>query len=553
MSINNKRFPRLDKLSIAILENLIKPIIGEDAIKVIKSPVKEKELTNELISALKSTEERFRNECEDQEIGKLVLDLPLANLPSVQDAVKGFYLNPYDVNFKQLLGTHLSNLNLDTERVNKAIDSYINILRQEFIQISDETRHKLLAWAVLGINSALQTIVSGSALYKQFNESSMLSTYIRSKEFQSLIIERTKTFIGRDYIFKSIYETINDKDFPSGYIIIKGEPGIGKTALIAELVNRGGYVHHFNLSLQNICTTKDFLTNICAQLIAAYKLNYDVLPNDSMKDSGFLSRLLQDVSKKQLGCPTILLVDALDEAEDQGLSPNTNVLCLPSSLPDGIYIVATTREQSDYRLIVDRQKDIYLLDNALQNLNDIRLFILNYIENNKPQMQVRIKAWKISKSKFVKMLTEKSEGNFLYLVHVLKDILSGSLSVDSLDNIEKLPKGLHSYYQRHWRMMRAKDEQQFDSMQEPIVCVFATVREPVTIDNVHEWTRLSVRKIIDTIRQWREFLNVDILENGENLYRIYHSSFQDFLADEVGLRKYHEKIAMAMLKKIPGI
>ena len=40
------------------------------------------------------------------------------------------------------------------------------------------------------------------------------------------------------------------------------------------------------------------------------------------------------------------------------------------------------------------------------------------------------------------MLSEKSEGNFMYLVHVLRDIRDGRLGSENLDDIRKLPQGL---------------------------------------------------------------------------------------------------------------
>jgi hypothetical protein len=55
------------------------------------------------------------------------------------------------------------------------------------------------------------------------------------------------------------------------------------------------------------------------------------------------------------------------------------------------------------------------------------------------------------------------------------------------------------------------------------------------------------------IRDWRPFLNEAPAETGEPLYRVYHASFQEFLAEEgVGLQPYHERIAMTALRKIPG-
>ena len=166
-------------------------------------------------------------------------------------------------------------------------------------------------------------------------------------------------------------------------------------------------------------------------------------------------------------------------------------------------------------------------------------------------MDSRIVQWGVEKDEFVEVITEKSEGNFMYLVYVLSDIRDGKLTVESVDKVRNLPKWLKADYQRHWRSMRAQDEARFDKYQEPVVCILASVREPVTIAEVQGWTELSPTHIKQVIDEWREFLNVD--ESGDELlYRIYHASFQDFLKKEVGLVRYHDKISQTGLRKVPG-
>ena len=151
---------------------------------------------------------------------------------------------------------------------------------------------------------------------------------------------------------------------------------------------------------------------------------------------------------------------------------------------------------------------------------------------------------------FVPVVTEKSEGSFMYLVHVLTDMRDGKLTATNIDNIHNLPQGLRAYYLRHWRAMREQDVRRFEKYYEPVVCILATVREPVSIAQVAEWTKLKPMRIKEVIQEWHEFLNTDQAEQGKLLYRIYHASFQEFLKDEVGLTHYHGLIAQTALDKI---
>jgi hypothetical protein len=380
-----------------------------------------------------------------------------------------------------------------------------------------------------------------------------LSSGLKVLGFEHLVEERTRNFVGRDFIFKAIDGLLGDPKFESGYILIRGEPGIGKTALLSQLVKMRGYVHHFNIAPQNIRSTRTFLENACAQLIVRYQLGHAALPPQAAQDSAFLIQLLSEAVQKAGDKPVVVLVDALDEAEDAGLPAEANRLYLPQSLPRGVFFVLTSREQMDYRLDVHPREDLYLRDDDPQNIEDVRQYVQNFLDAHRAEMLDRISAWRVSESDFVELLTAKSQGNFMYLVHVLEDIRAGRLSPETVDNIQDLPRGLREYYQRHWRTMRNQDRERFERIYEPVLRFLATVREPVTISALQEWTNVEPPRIRDVIREWRPFLNEEHRLNQEPQYRVYHASFQDFLAEEgMGLKPMHGRIAEVALAKIPG-
>ena len=377
-----------------------------------------------------------------------------------------------------------------------------------------------------------------------------LSQKIRVKHFESLVEEKTKNFVGREFIFQSINNFLTEANFPSGYIVIRGEPGIGKSSLIAQFIKTRDAVHHFNSVLMGIRSPKDFLENICAQLIIRYKLNHSTLPPEAGKDSGLLSQLLAEIANQRQQQPVVILVDALDEAEDTGLPPGANRLFLPEDLPEGIFFIVTSREEYDYRLNVTHRQDIYLRDDDPENLKDVRLYIHNYVQEHRTKMYPHIEQWGVSQDEFVDVITEKSEGNFMYLFHVLHDIRDGKLTQNNVDSIDNLPKGLQSYYQRHWREMKEQDSEKFERYYEPVVCQLAVAREPVSVNQLFEWTKLPPIRIKEVIHDWREFFNEFAPETGEHLYRIYHASFQTFLREDIGLQPYEEIVVQTAFNKI---
>jgi hypothetical protein len=391
-----------------------------------------------------------------------------------------------------------------------------------------------------------------------------LSSQIRTREFAGLIEERTRRFVGREYVFAAARAALADADFPCGYVVLQGEPGIGKTALMAELVKREGYVHHFNVAPMGIRSPQAFLANVCAQLIVRYGLEHSSLPPEATQDGGFLARLLGEAADDAANLPIVVVVDALDEAEDVGLPPGANRLFLPPSLPTGVYFVVSTRELQDHRLSVDGRRNLYLRDDDLRNLDDVGAFVREYVAANRERMTPRLAQWDLGSDGFAELLVAKSAGNFMYLVHVLRDIASGALTAETVDDIRNLPEGLKAYYQRHWSEMKSADREHFRRYQQPVVCLLATAREPVSIVELLEWTEgfwkregwdrsdLDAIAVKDVLGAWREFLHEDRPPGEPARYRVYHASFQDFLAEEVGLAIYHQTIANTALAKIPG-
>lgn len=378
---------------------------------------------------------------------------------------------------------------------------------------------------------------------------SPLADHIRVKQFAGAIDDRTKAFVGREFVVDAIDHALRDESFRSGYVVLQGEPGIGKTSVLAHLIKSRRYVHHLNIAPMNMRSPEAFLANVCAQVIVGYGLDHESLPAAATRDGGFLAQLLAEAGAVPANQPLVVVVDALDEAEDDA-AVGANRLFLPPSLPPGVFFVVSTRERHDQQLYVDSRRDIYLRDDDPQNLADIAAYVTN-----------RLRAHDLRRDGLTELLVDRSEGNFMYVVYVLSDLLSGATDID---DVSELPHGLRAYYQRHWAVMRAGDPDLFERYQAPLVCFLATAREPVTIARASEWmvkywehSRWDVaefrpRRVIDVVRDWREFLNAEGSGTGAR-YRVYHTSFQDFLRDEVGLSPFHDAIGAVALSKIAGL
>ncbi|MEQ9237023.1 Swt1 family HEPN domain-containing protein [Coleofasciculus sp. E2-BRE-01] len=344
--------------------------------------------------------------------------------------------------------------------------------------------------------------------------------------FQSLIEEKTAGFIGREFVFQAIEEFLTSQ--PSGYFIIQGEPGIGKSAILAKYVQQTGCVAHFNVRSQGINRADQFLENVCTQLIARYNLPYSSLPPDAKRDGKVFSQLLAEIVKAQGVAPKkgkrlVIAVDALDEV-DQTDHSGANLLYLPTSLDKGVYLVMTQRPVTLTLTVNTPPHRFNLMQYQTQSLEDIHRYIRSEINKSSP-LQAWIDERGLTVGEFVTQLANKSENNFMYLRYVLPDIADGKYRNLS---IESLPQGLQDYYEDHWRRMGMFDKES-KRTKIKIVYVLAELREPVSRELIAEFAGEDAFTVQEVLDEWQQFLHRDKF-NGETRYSIYHSSFCDFLS-----------------------
>src|SRR5215469_11055035 len=101
-----------------------------------------------------------------------------------------------------------------------------------------------------------------------------------------------------------------------------------------------------------------------------------------------------------------------------------------------------------------------------------------------------ITAQGIDDPRFIRLMVEKSQGNFMYLRYVLPEIESGAYQDLVLDAI---PTGLMNYYEDHWRRMRGRDEQAWFEYKLPVVMALTVVKEPVSINLLEDFSGVHER------------------------------------------------------------
>lgn len=344
--------------------------------------------------------------------------------------------------------------------------------------------------------------------------------------FRNLIAESTKDFVGREEVFASIQQFVSTEK--KGTFFLLGEPGQGKTAILAEYVRRTGSPAHFNIATAGIDTTAQFFDSLEAQLRTNYGAASLFHRGETPSISVRLAELLERAADlRPEGEPLVIVIDALDEVKDTG-SDGANILQLPPVLSDGIFLLMSGR-CGDYRFVSrDPQKPYDLTHYSAQNRRDIDLFLTRRLSSPSFEPWLVTKDWTLARA--VEELGSRSEENFMYLHYVLQEIERGNFS----DPKEQLPVGLRGYYSDHWRRMgmanRPASELKLDVLQ-----ILALVRGSVGARLIADILRVKVEEVRAVLDEWRGFLHVSV-ENGSSRYRLYHSSFRDFLASKEALQ-----------------
>jgi hypothetical protein len=341
---------------------------------------------------------------------------------------------------------------------------------------------------------------------------------------RALIEDKTKDFVGREDVFRKIDDFLNRQ--PKGYFIIEAEPGIGKSAMMAQFVRQRGCVHHFNEQSTGKNSTPLFLEKIFTQLIEKYQLNYKSLPAEATRDSDFLEKLLDETSRNLGQDKLVIVVDALDEVDLTSQKPNMNVLCLPKHLSSNVYFVMTQRPLKNKPLpfYAEAPQEVFALQAESElNKGDIKQFIQQKLAKSQA-LQNWIAVRNLRDKEFIDQLAEKSEYNFMYLGYVLPDIETGKYQ--DLD-IKSLPNGLNRYYQQHWRRM-GMDADGLPQIKIDTIYVLVKLGEPVSAELIADVVRELKPKVRRILREWEQFLRQEE-KDGQTCYSVYHASFRDFL------------------------
>jgi len=397
---------------------------------------------------------------------------------------------------------------------------------------------------------------------------------LRPWDFAARLDEKRLGFTGREWLFEEIEAWRSQASERA--LLITGDPGTGKSAVVAELVHRnpGGQVLAYHCCQADTPQTLDparFVRNLAAMAASKIPAYAARLTEPAVKDAlsqeccdadpksafeeGFLNPL-QALPAPDEGVRYVL-VDALDEALARSQGPT--IVDLLSSrlgrLPPWMRIVATTRKE---RGVLDRLAGLSARELDAQdprNLDDVRRYIEARLEA--PDLSEKLRESGCDAGEVAVTLRDKAKGNFLYVTEVLKAIVRDDSY--SLAKLEELPAGLEGIYEEFFERQfgRCDDnpeafEARFGPARE-VLRVVTAAREPLDKRLLSRATGLGEGVLPGVLRKLRAYLPEHVGAGGKAVYSVYHKSFADWLTDAgrddrpffISETKGHERLAEA--------
>jgi hypothetical protein len=378
----------------------------------------------------------------------------------------------------------------------------------------------------------------------QFNGSTLSVQRELWNDFSDLIAEKTRWFVGRQFVFDALQAFIQQQ--PRGYFRITADAGLGKTAIAAELARRyRGPVYFFN-GAEGRTSPDTALNTLSVQLILRYGLSHTSIPSSAGATSDYLSQRMQEAAATLPPAERIVIVvDALDEAD--AVRATHNWLHLPSSLPDRVYVVLTSRP-FDYQLTTTPdtpRKDLVIARDHAAQRHDVQEFLHNQAARPEMRAALATATPAVAEDDFVATLADHSEGNFMYLTYMLSAIAAGDHAGAPLALVlADLPVGLNEYYAAFWRgikppLTKPEDWTTWDTLFRPVIEYLGVALAPVTAD----WLGAMTQKPAGMIRAlalqpWMRFLSRRTGDTvGQETWQIVHRSFADFLAQQAALHE----------------
>ena len=372
-------------------------------------------------------------------------------------------------------------------------------------------------------------------------------------DFSSYLAYKSEGFVGRKWFFLELENIFEESPSTAG-VLVTGEPGSGKSALMSQLICSpfSSLLIHENTIGYYLCEYSEkgkrdgarFVRNLVDQIaVKLPKYSEHVKNNERLwvelntrchKDptSCFFTAIAGPLRKlEQPNTLLFIIIDALDECfeSDSMTSEILNILKGKIlAFPKWLKIIFKSRNLASVTSRIPqvvKRMPLYAADE--RNVNDVRFYVSRFMSQNSHFMDKLLIAMDYSsRTKGIKMFTDeiitRAEGNFLFVKTTLQYMNDTGGKVD----FHSLPTSLYDLYNIFFdRQFSTAGFTPFRFLFEVLLAAYS----PLQSQHVEEILKSEYEA--DDYIKLTEQVSCFLRFGQDGTIRIYHQSFAEWLAN----------------------
>ena len=366
------------------------------------------------------------------------------------------------------------------------------------------------------------------------------------------LISKANHNIDRSWLLERINKSVDNKNH---IVFIKGDAGSGKTQLIRDYINQSKdsvlASYFINIQYEKTRTDKAILGSLINQ-VANYNTSFAIVISEFLQqNSQKLSvdeQISQELSADDLlkmlfdglnelfeksGCKrTIIALDGLDEVANTSLLEEMFKRINSISLGELVFIVSgrnsVVQEIQHYSGIIDF---IDLNADEEQINSEIRGFYKQFLSSKWTTLD--------NFEEVLNILVEKADCNILSANWLVYYINKENSSIRSVNDIERLPKGLHDqyfYYCKRALLIVHNESEMFADFRSKYSLFFSLLcatKEPLSLSQIERVIDDENYDVQNCINTFSDFFIQDELNGKEKMVVFIHQSVREFFINDL--------------------